>query len=64
MVVDLEHPTLGMLRTLGTPVKLEGAPFRAAPPPALGEHTAPLLRDLLGYSSARIDGLRRRSVIA
>ena len=65
MVVELEHPTLGTLSTLGTPVKPAGAPaFRPLPPPALGEHTEPVLRDLLGYPSERIDALRRRRVIA
>jgi formyl-CoA transferase/CoA:oxalate CoA-transferase len=64
MVVDLDHPTLGTLRTLGTPVKVEGAPpFRPGPPPALGEHTEPILRELLGYPMERIDALRRRRVI-
>src|SRR5262245_31515366 len=47
MVVALEHPTLGTLKTLGTPVRLEGAPFRPASAPALGQHTEPVLRELL-----------------
>ena len=64
MVVDLEHPTLGTLSTLGTPVKAAGAPaFHPLPPPALGEHTEPILRELLGYPSERIDTLRRRRVV-
>lgn len=64
MVVSLEHPTLGTLSTVGTPIKAAGAPvFGPAPPPALGEHTEPVLRDLLGYAPDRIDGLRQRRVI-
>jgi CoA:oxalate CoA-transferase len=63
MVVDLQHPTLGTLKTIGTPVKAEGAPFRPAPPPALGEHTEPVLRGLLGYGAERIEALRRLGVI-
>ena len=40
MVVDLEHPRLGTLPTLGTPIKAAGDPvFRPTPPPVLGEHT-------------------------
>jgi len=65
MVVDLEHPTLGTLRTLGTPVKAEGAsPFRPVPPRALGEDTESVLRELLGYSVERVVALRQRRVIA
>ena len=65
MVVDLEHPTLGTLRTLGTPVKEAGAPpFRPVPPRALGEDTDVVLRQLLGYSAERIAELRERRVVA
>ena len=65
MVVDLEHPTLGTVRTLGTPIKAAGTPpFHPLPPPGLGEHTDRILRELLNYSSERIDTLRRARVIA
>jgi len=65
MVVDLEHPSLGTLKTLGAPIKDAEAPaFRPAPPPALGEHTEPILRDLLGYPPERIEALRRKRVVA
>ena len=64
MVVDLEHPSLGTLRTLGTPIKVaEGPPFRPAPPPGLGQHTDSVLRALLACPSERIDALRRQGVI-
>jgi formyl-CoA transferase/CoA:oxalate CoA-transferase len=65
MVVDLDHPKLGTLHTLGTPIKAAGAPpFRPLPPPGLGEHTESVLRELLAYPPARIDALRRGRVIA
>jgi crotonobetainyl-CoA:carnitine CoA-transferase CaiB-like acyl-CoA transferase len=60
MVVDLHHPTLGTLSTLGTPVKEQGAPpFRPVTPPGLGENTGQILRELLGYSEERIEALRQ-----
>jgi formyl-CoA transferase/CoA:oxalate CoA-transferase len=65
MVVDLEHPTLGTVRTLGTPIAVAGGPpFQPLPPPGLGEHTEPILRQVLGYSRERIDALRQERIIA
>ena len=46
MVVDVEHPTLGALRALGSPIKLSATPAtvrRRAP--RLGEHTEEVLRE-------------------
>lgn len=64
MVVDLEHPRLGTLKTLGTPIKPAGAPpFRPAPPPALGQHTDAILGGLLGYPAHRLAALRQRGAI-
>jgi formyl-CoA transferase/CoA:oxalate CoA-transferase len=65
MVVDLEHPRLGPVKTLGTPIRDAGAPaLRPAPPPALGEHTDEVLRGLLGYTAERLARLRAERVIA
>jgi crotonobetainyl-CoA:carnitine CoA-transferase CaiB-like acyl-CoA transferase len=64
MVVDLAHPTHGVVPTLGTPIKLAGAPpFTPAPPARLGEHTDPILRELLKYPAERIEALRRGGAI-
>ena len=41
MVADLEHPAVGAMRVLGTPLKLsETAAAIRTPPPTLGQHTA------------------------
>ncbi|HXH84808.1 MAG TPA: CoA transferase [Candidatus Tectomicrobia bacterium] len=64
MVVDLDHPRHGRLPTLGTPIKVDGAMEPAiTPPPALGEHTDAVLRDLLKYPPERVAALRRDRVI-
>ena len=64
MVVELEHPRLGAVPTLGTPIQTAGAPpFRPAPPPDLGEHTSAVLGELLGYPAERLSALRRAGVI-
>jgi len=58
MTVDVEHPTLGPLRTLGTPIKMSDTPLdpkRRAP--LLGEHTDDVLLGA-GYSANEIEQLR------
>jgi crotonobetainyl-CoA:carnitine CoA-transferase CaiB-like acyl-CoA transferase len=64
MVVEVEHPRLGRLPTLGTPVKVDGAmePGVTAAP-ALGEHTDAILGGLLEYSAERLAALRRDGVV-
>jgi len=58
MTLEVDHPTLGRLRTLGTPLKMSGMPLdptRRAP--MLGEHTDEVL-SAAGYSENEIDQLR------
>jgi len=58
MTVDVDHPTLGPLRTLGTPIKMSSTPLnpkRRAP--LLGEHTDDVLA-AAGYSTDEIEQLR------
>jgi crotonobetainyl-CoA:carnitine CoA-transferase CaiB-like acyl-CoA transferase len=58
MTVDVDHPTLGRLRTLGTPIKMSKTPLnprRRAP--MLGEHTDDVLAEA-GYSADEIEQLR------
>ena len=47
MVVELAHPELGTVRTLGNPIKLSRTPAVIhRPPPGLGEHTEEVLAEL------------------
>jgi formyl-CoA transferase len=63
MVVEIDHPVLGHLKTLGSPIKLSATPpnpHRRAP--LLGEHTDEVLRQA-GYSAVEIQGLRQAGAI-
>ena len=63
MVVEVDHPRAGRVKTLGTPIKFSGTPgaiTRAAP--LLGEHTREILTTL-GYSKSEIDILEQDGAV-
>ncbi len=55
MVIQTEHPVAGSLPMAGNPIKLAGVPdpARRPPAPALDEHRARVLDDLLGSGRPR-----------
>jgi len=64
MIVELEHPALGWVKSLATPVHLSDTPLvYRRHPPALGEHSDEVLAEL-GYSPSEIGQLREQGVIA
>ncbi len=64
MLVEMEHPLLGTLVLLGSPVKLSETPasFRL-PPPLVGEHNDAVYGGLLGLDASEIAALRASGAI-
>jgi formyl-CoA transferase len=63
-IVDLEHPSLGAVKTLGFPIFMSETParlFRLAP--CRGQHSSEVLHDLLGYDEDEITALRDAGAI-
>jgi crotonobetainyl-CoA:carnitine CoA-transferase CaiB-like acyl-CoA transferase len=59
------HPTLGTLTTVANPLNFSRTPAKpSGPPPLLGEHTAAVLAEVLGYSADDLAELERAGVIA
>ena len=64
MVRTVNHPTAGEVKMVGIPFRFSATPASVRrPPPTLGQHTEQVLRDMLGFSDARIDELRAQKVI-
>jgi crotonobetainyl-CoA:carnitine CoA-transferase CaiB-like acyl-CoA transferase len=59
--VTVDHPTIGALELIGSPIRTEGMPAPSAPP-LLGQHTAEVLAEL-GVDAAEMDALTGRGAI-
>ena len=61
MIVQIEHPALGVARSIGNPIKFSETPVSyRLPPPMLGEHTTTILQEL-GYSEAEVRAMSSSS---
>jgi formyl-CoA transferase len=62
-LATVPHPTLGPVRLLGVPVRLDATPGApAGPPPAIGEHTGAILAEA-GLPADEIARLRAAGVV-
>jgi len=63
MIVELEHPALGLVKSLATPVHLADTPLvYHRHPPRLGEHSDEVAAEL-GYSADEVAALRADGVL-
>lgn len=63
MVLELDHPQAGPVKTLGFPIKLSATPARVdRPAPNLGEHSREILREF-AFTDGQIDDLLRSGVV-
>ena len=63
MILEMSHPMVPRLKTLGFPTKLSETPATLRkPPPLLGEHTNEILTEL-GYSTTEVENLQKQGVL-
>jgi crotonobetainyl-CoA:carnitine CoA-transferase CaiB-like acyl-CoA transferase len=64
MLVTMEHPVAGAMRSIGNPIRFSESPVRyESAPPTLGQHTEAVLKELLGMSAEDLAGLSASGVI-
>ncbi|MBU2511422.1 CoA transferase [bacterium] len=68
MVVDIDHPALGQIKTFNLPIKFFDNEMGIQPgenplEPTVGEHNSQIFREVLGLSEAEIDDLKKEQVI-
>ena len=63
MVIETDHPNLGRINTLGTPIKMSETPLTPGrPAPLLGQHTDEVLQQA-GYSTEELIAFRNDGAI-
>lgn len=64
LIVEIEHPALGMLKSIATPVHMSDTPLSyRLHPPQLGEHTNDVLSEL-NYSNEQIATFHKQGVVS
>ena len=63
-VTEVQHPVLGSLKTVGSPLRLSRTSASVGQPaPDLGQHTEEVLTELLGLTPRELEELRQERVV-
>jgi crotonobetainyl-CoA:carnitine CoA-transferase CaiB-like acyl-CoA transferase len=63
-VLNLDHPSHGAIQSLGFPIHMSDSPARLrGMAPCVGQHSAGILQERLGYTDAEIEALVARGAI-
>ena len=63
-VRDLEHPTRGQFKMIGSPLRLSDSPLDLSAAPLYGQHTDEVLQKLAGYSAEDVKRLREAKIVS
>lgn len=64
MIVEVRHPRVGPIKMVGSPLRMSRfTNAKPMPSPDLGQHTAEVLSELLGYSEEQVEALRQEGVV-
>jgi crotonobetainyl-CoA:carnitine CoA-transferase CaiB-like acyl-CoA transferase len=64
MIIEVDHPKAGKIKTVNFPVKFSETPVEEMrPAPLFGQHNKEVLVDLLGYSEERFRELEIAGVV-
>jgi formyl-CoA transferase len=64
VAIELPHPVAGKVKLVRSPMKMSATPATSdKAPPLLGQHTAEVLREVLGKSDAEIVALKDKGVV-
>lgn len=63
IMVEVPDPVAGKIHVTGKMIKLSRTPLVVGPAPTVGQHTGEVLRDILGYTPARIRSLEEDGVV-
>lgn len=63
IAAQVPHRNAATVPTLRSPIRMGGQTLPVSGPPALGEHTDDVLREVLGFTDVTISALRRDGVV-